>query len=110
MNTHGTLMNVQVVTYAMTCAMSIVQANFPKKQSGNRIQIIPFDLVGKNCCGQFDLAFENTSVTLLFEKLRSTEMQSSGDISGSILILTTGITKILNKKFITLKDISLNPK
>ena len=110
MNTHWALMNVQVVTYAMTCAMSIVQANFPKKQSGNRIQIIPFDLVGKNCCGQFDLAFENTSVTLLFEKLRSTEMQSSGDISGSILILTTGITKILNKKFITLKDISLNPK
>ena len=109
MNTLGTLMNVQVVTYAMTCAMSIVQANFPKEQSGDCIQVIPFDFVRKNCCGQLDLAFENTSIAFFFEWFWSTEMQSPGDISGAILILTTGITKILNKTSIKLKLVLLIP-
>ena len=36
-------------------------------------------------------------------------MQSPGDISGAILILTTGITKILNKTSIKLKLVLLIP-
>jgi hypothetical protein len=76
---HGPLVNVEVGPDSVTRPVSVIEADVPQVLPSERVEAVALDLARKDRGREADLTLEDAREGLLLERLRSAEVNSSGN-------------------------------